>query len=294
VLLSPRTPFKERSLQGILARGKDVAKYTKKRARELKHDKFRDTTMGLFDRLGDRLEGKGRTILYAIAAVIVLATLAGLWSWRSARKTEEARQALGRAIEIASAPVTPSPSPGSTTLSFPNEKDRAQKAIDEFQKVADKYSGTTRENAQYFIAALMLTVDHDKGISQLEALTRSSDQEISTLAKFALAQAREADGQMDAAATLYSDLAKLNNAFVPAETANLRLASVYEKQGKKKEAADLLFTIAQASRQAKDQDGKPAPQTGAAREAIEKLQKIDPDRYAQLPLEPAAENNLAL
>jgi hypothetical protein len=271
-----------------------VAKYSKKRAKELKKDAFRDKTMGYFDRLGDRLAGKGRSILYGIAAVVALGALIWFFSWRSDHKRQEASQALGRAIEIATAPVTPSPSPGSTALSFTNEKDRAQKAIDEFQKVANKYGDPYRESARYFIATNLLTVDHDKGISELEALTKSSDDKIATLAKFALAQAREADGQYDAAAALYSELARQNNPFLPTETANLRLASVYEKQGKKKEAADLLFTLVQAARQAKDQDGKPAPQPSAAREAAQKLQKIDPDRYAQLPPEPPPDNDLAL
>jgi predicted negative regulator of RcsB-dependent stress response len=272
-----------------------VAKYTKKRARELKHDKFRDTTMNFFDRLGDLLAGKGRIILYSLAAIIALAVLFGLWSWRSARKTDEASLALGRAIEIATAPVTPSPSPGATALSFPNEKERATKAIEEFQKVADKYSGATRENAQYFIATNLLTVDHDKGISQLEALTKSGDEKIATLAKFALAQAREADGQYETAAAIYNELAKQDNPFVSAETAKLRLASVYEKQGKKKEAVDLLFPIVEAARQAKDKDGKPTPQSAAAREAAQKLERLDPDRFAQLPPEPPpAANDLTL
>ena len=271
-----------------------MAKYNKKRARELKHDKFRDTTMSLFDRLGNRLEGKGRTILYALAGAVVLVILGLIFSgWRD-RKKQEAAQALGRAIEIATAPVTPSPSPGSTTPSFTSDKERAQRAVEEFQKVANKYSGETRENAQYFIATNLLTVDHDKGISELEALTKSGDAKIATLARFALAQAREADAQYDAAAALYSELARQKSEFVPEETANLRLALVYDKQGKKKEAADLLFNIAQAARQAKDQDGKPSTQSSSAREAAQKLEKIDPDRYAQLPPEPPSANDFAL
>jgi hypothetical protein len=56
-----------------------------------------------------------------------------------------------------------------------------------------------------------------------------------------LGQAKESDGKFDEAAQIYSDVAKLNSLTVTPETANLRLASVYEKQGKKKEAADLLF-----------------------------------------------------
>ena len=52
-----------------------MAKYKKKRARELQHDRFRDTTMSLFDRLGNALEGKGRTILYGLGGVLVAAVL---------------------------------------------------------------------------------------------------------------------------------------------------------------------------------------------------------------------------
>jgi len=60
------------------------------------------------------------------------------------------------------------------------------------------------------------------------------------------------------------------------------LAGVYEKQGKKKEAADLLFNIVDAARKAKDKDGAPLPQSATAGAAAEKLQKLDPDRYAML------------
>lgn len=270
-----------------------MAKYKKKRARELKHDRFRDTTINLMDRVGDRLEGKGRTILYAIAGLIVLAALAGLWSTWRARKAGEAHYALGRAIEIMEAPVTASPSPGSTTPSFPTESARAQKAIEEFQKVADNYSGE-RERARYFVATNLLVTDRNKGIGELEALSKSSDGEISTLAKFALAQAKEADAKYDEAATLYSELVKQNNAIITSDTANIRLAAVYQKQGKKKEAADILFNIVDAARKApKGEDGKPAPQTAAAREAAQQLQKLDPSRYAQLPPETPA-SDLAL
>lgn len=265
-----------------------MARYQKKRARELQHDRFRETTIGLFDRLGDALAGKGRTILYSIAAIIALGLLAGLWSWRSARKTDEARRALGRAIEIAEAPVTPFPSPGATGPSFTSEKDRAERAIKEFQAVANKYGNPYQEKARFFIATNLLVTDRAKGIGELETLGKSGDAEVSTLAKFALAQAREADGQYDVAASLYADLAKQNSSLITPDMANVRLAAMYEKQGKKKEAADILFTIIETARKAKDSDGKPIPQTSAVREAAEKLERLDSARYAQLPPEPTA------
>jgi tetratricopeptide (TPR) repeat protein len=267
-----------------------VAKYKKKRARELKHDMFRDTTMSLFDRLGDRLEGKGRTILYGIVAVLVIAAMTGLFvRWRN-RKSDEARAALGRAIAITLIPVSSSPVPGTAAEHFASEQEKAQKAIDEFQKVAAKYGDPYRTAARYFIATNSLVVDRNKAIGELSELARSSNKEVATLSKFALAQAKEADGAFDEAAALYRELATANSNIVTPETANLRLALLYAKQGKKKEATDLLFSIVDAARKAKDKEGNPAQQSGAAREAADELKKLDPSRYDQLT--PEAPPNL--
>ncbi|MGI8655844.1 MAG: tetratricopeptide repeat protein [Pyrinomonadaceae bacterium] len=270
-----------------------MARYQRKRARELKHDRFRDTTLTFLDRLGDQLAGKGRAILYGIVGLIALAILFSLFTSYRERKANEARRALGRAIEIAGAPVgadAAAASANPTGLSFPSERERAQKAVEEFQKVANTYPDPYRENARYFAANNLLALDRNKGINELQALTKSGDTEISALAKFALAQAYEADAKYNEAAMLYGELAKATNASIPADTANLRLAFVYEKLDKKKDAADILFNIVNNSRKAKGTDGKPAAQTSAAREAEQKLETLDPARAAQLPPAPAASN----
>lgn len=273
-----------RSLCG-LARKKPVARYNKKRARELKHDRFRDTTMGLVDRLGNRLEGKGRSILYGIIALVVVAALVGFGVTWSRRKADEARRALGRAIAVATAPISSTPPPNSTGPSFTSEQERARKAIEEFQKVADKYGDPYHTEARYFIATNLLYVEREKALSELAELSKSSLNEVATLSKFALAQAKEGDGKYDEAAQLYSEIASQNGVVVTPETANLRLAIVYKKQNKKKEAADLLFNLVDAARKAKDKDGTPLPQSAAAREAATELQKLEPVRFAQLPPE---------
>jgi lipopolysaccharide biosynthesis regulator YciM len=267
-----------------------VANYKKKRARELQHDKFRDTTMGLVDRAAHRMEGKGRKILYGIGALALIGLIAwALMAWRGS-KADEARMALGRAIRIAETPVVATPVPGSTAPSFRTEKERAQKAVEEFQKVAASYGGSTSEHARYFAAANLLLLDRAKAVAELDALTRSGDQEISTLAKFALAQAKEGDAKYDEAAALYTDLVKQGSTIITPDTANLRLALVYEKLGKNQEAADILFRMVEAARNAKGKDGKPAPQSGAARKAADELEKLDPARYAQLPPPPLPAN----
>jgi tetratricopeptide (TPR) repeat protein len=260
-----------------------VAKYKKKRARELQHDKFRDTANTIFERLGERLEGKGKAILYGLVGLLLLAVIVGLWLRWSNRKADEARRALGRAIAIATAPVsttTPAVEPSGPV--FTSEQERAQRAVDEFQKVAAKYGEPYRTEARYFIATNLLYIDRDKAINELSELTKSSLPEVATLSKFSLGQAKEAEGKLDEAARLYTELASQNSTVVTPETANLRLAEVYEKQGKKKEAADLLFNIVDAARNAKDKDGTPLPQSAAAAAAAEKLQKLDPDRYAKV------------
>ncbi len=259
-----------------------MAKYKKKRARELQHDKFRDTAMTFFDRLGDRLEGKGKAILYGLAGVVLLAVLVGIWIKWNNRKTDEARRALGRAIAIATAPASSTGEPNPNAPSFTSEQERAQKAIEEFQKVAAKYGDPYRTEARYFIATNLLYIDRDKALSELAEVSKARVVEPATLAKFALAQAKEADGKYDEAAGLYTELAAQNSVVVSPETANLQLANVYEKQGEKKEATDLLFNIVDASRKAKDKDGIPIPPSAAARGATEKLQKLDPERYAKL------------
>jgi tetratricopeptide (TPR) repeat protein len=260
-----------------------VAKYKKKRARELQHDKFRDTAGKIFDRLADRLEGRGREILYVLGGLVLVAILVGVWLKWSHRKADEAQRALGRAIAIATAPVaTASPAPGAPPPAYGTEQERAQKAVEEFQRVAAKYGDPYKTEARYFMATNMLSLDREKAMNELAEVSKSNVVEAATLAKFALAQAKEADAKYDEAAKLYSELAALNSTVVTPETANVHLAAVYEKQGKRIEATELLFNIVEASRKLKDADGEPLPPTAAAREAGDKLQKLDPERYAKL------------
>ena len=243
--------------------------------------------MLLADRLAERVAGRGKQILYGIGAVVIIALAGyGIYRWQQ-RHTQEAERALGRGITIMSAQVSATPTPGSSAgdLTFASETERAQKAIDEFQKVAAKYGDPYRSEARYFIATNLVVTDRAKGINELQTISVGSG-DVAVLAKFALAQAKESDGNYDDAAKLYSEIAKLNSPIVTLETANLRLAVVLGKQGKNQQAADLLFGIIDAARKAKDKDGKPVSEAGAARDAEQELKRIDPARYAQLPPAP--------
>ena len=264
-----------------------MARTTKKRAQQLKHDRFRDTTFDAAGRLQHRFEGRGRTILYAVAGAVALVALLIAFNWWRERRADEARFALGKAIEIAEAPVSPTPQPNQVGPTFTSERERAQKAVEAFQKVQNDYGSPYKELARYFAAANLLTVDRPKGLSELEALAKGGEAEVAARARFALGQAREADAQYDAAAALYRELLEDKGGAVSPNAVKLRLANVLEKQGKKDEAVGLLFDMVKAAREAKGKDDKPVPETAAVRAAASKLQELSPERYAQLPPEPA-------
>jgi tetratricopeptide (TPR) repeat protein len=265
----------------------DLAKYSKKHAKELQKDAFRDKTMGIMDELGHRFEGQGRNILYAAGALILIGLAAwGFSAWRG-KKNDEARLALGRAIEISQSPVSATPVPNPTGPVFSSERERAQRSVEEFQKVAAKYSGQTRDLANYFIATNLLSYDREKGISQLQNLTNSSDSDVAARSKLALAMAYESDGKLGQALSIYRQLSEKPSEAVPADSANLRMALVLAKQGKQKEAADILFNMVSNARKAEDKDKRPIPMSSAAQAAETELEKLDPARFAQLPPKPA-------
>ena len=196
---------------------------------------------------------------------------------------------MGRAITINDAEISSSPAPGSHDPVFSTPQERSERAIQEFEKVAAKYGEPYRSEARYFIVTNKLVTDRATAETELQSMSQGSS-EIAILARFALAQTKESDGNLDEAARLYSEVAKAGSGTVTPDIANLRLASVYDKQGKKDEAAGLLFNIVVAARKAKDKDGKPVPESAASRAAAQQLLKIDPTRHAQLPPPPSPMN----
>ena len=263
-----------------------MAKYKKKRARELKHDRFRDATMLLVDRLADKIAGRRTQVLYGLIGLIIVAVgIYGIIRWRH-KHADEAAAAMGRAIAINDADIGPNPPPGSRDPFFTSQQERSERAIQEFQKVVAKYGEPYRTEALYFIATNELVTDRLKAETDLQNLANGSG-DVAVLARYALGQAKESDGALDQSAALYSQIASSNSPLVTPESANLRLAVVYNKQGKKKEASDILFNMISAARSAKDKDNKAVPESAAARAAAQELLKIDPARHAQLPAPPS-------
>jgi tetratricopeptide (TPR) repeat protein len=251
-------------------------------------DPFQQRVGGKIEEAGKLLEGQGRNILYGLGALAVLAVIVWIiYAW-SGRSTAAGQTALGKAIEISERRVTDEPVPaGSTEKTFKTEKERAEAAIAEFNAVAEKFGGDIGQKAKYFAATNKLGVDRAAAIMELEELAKSSD-EVGKLSKFALAQTRADDGRIDEAIALYQELLGVTDPVISKDSLNFELAKLYEKQGKKNEAVDILFNLVKSASEVKDSDGKAVPLTPTAQSAKEKLKELDPERAKEIP-EPAPE-----
>ncbi|QQS41493.1 MAG: hypothetical protein IPM63_00660 [Acidobacteriota bacterium] len=256
-------------------------------------DEFQTSVGQKIENLGSRLEGKGRNILYGVAALAVLFVIVGLFYVWNKRTNNAAQAALGQAIETSQAQVTDSPIPaGVTAKVFKTEKERAEAAIREFQSVVDNYGGRYAEKARYFIAVNRLDVDKQTGIRELQELQGLSG-EVGVMSKFALAQTYAGDANFAEAEKLYTELSNVDNTVISIETIRFELAKALEAQNKTKQAVDLYFQIAKEAAEAKDAEGQPVPLTQTATEAKEKVKELDPERAKQIP-EPQLPSGLPL
>ena len=251
-------------------------------------DQFQQDFGKKLEDVGKSLGAHKKNLLYGLGALAVLAVVIGVYFAWSSRTNATAQAALAKAIETGDAPVTNVPPPsGSTSKQFKSAKERSQAAIPEFQAVAEQFGGPVGEKAKYFIAVHQLILDRPAGVQQLEVLVGSSD-EVGKLSKFSLAQTRIEDGRLDEAATLLQELAAMSDPVISKDSINLELARVYEKQGKKQEAVDILFNIAKSAAEAKDLEGKPITLGPAAQAAKDKLKELDPEKAKEIP-EPTPE-----
>lgn len=249
-------------------------------------DEFQSTVGSKVEELGKSLEGQGRNILYGIGALAVLGILIWIFYAWSSRSEAAAQAALGKAIQTSQLQVSEtSPPAGSTERTFKTETERAEAAITEFQAVVDNHGGEAGEKAKYFIAVNKMYVDRNAAIGELEALAKGSH-EVGKLSKFALAQAYAGDNKLDQAAALYTELNGIDDPIVAKESIKVALADIYEKQGKKQEAVDILFELVKSASEAKDLEGKPVPLSPTATTAKDKLTQLDPEKAKELPQQP--------
>ncbi|MCS6874819.1 MAG: tetratricopeptide repeat protein [Pyrinomonadaceae bacterium] len=245
-------------------------------------DTFQQEGERRLNEIVQKLATKKNLILYGGLAIVLVAIVLLVLHVREKRIDSAAQLALTKAIETSEAIISENPVPaGFDQKVFKNEKERAEAAIAEFQKIVSTYGSPYRDKALYFIAVNKLYIDREAAISELQSLSARKD-EVGILSKYALAQAKVVDGKYDEAVSIYQELLSLSDPILSKDTLNFNLAEVYEKQGKTAEAAEIYYRIAKAASEAKDAQGSPLPRTQIAKEAEEKLQALDPERAKEI------------
>ena len=194
----------------------------------LKQDRLVDATRTSVDWFQDNRAVVIRTV---VAAVVCLAILVGALVIYGNR-SNAANLALGEAMDTYN---TPLPQPGQPTppgeKTFPTAAARAKQANQQFTQTADRYGFfEAGKTARYFAGLTAIDMGQTGAAeSNLTKVADSHDAPLASLAKLALANLYQQTNRTSQAVVLLKQLIAKPTSTVPADAANLQLASVYEK-----------------------------------------------------------------
>jgi predicted negative regulator of RcsB-dependent stress response len=204
--------------------------------------------------------GKALRIVIALAVLIALIVVAVvIYQQRSQAATSAFGNAAGAYSTPIADPVQPLP-PG--MKSFHSAEERAKTANPLFADVAKRYGSTgAGHKALYFEGLTDAEMGNTAAAeSTLRKASDVHDAEIASLAKLALANLLAQHGGTNEAIRLYQELIKSPTTTVPAATAQLQLAELYENTNKPADASKIYAQL-----KAKDQ------RTAAGQIAAQKL-----------------------
>jgi tetratricopeptide (TPR) repeat protein len=223
---------------------------------QLKQDRFAEATK---ETVSWAVEHRGKLITGAVVIAALLVIVIGGWAFLRYRD-QQASAKLGEAMRTYEAPIVPpgTPSQGNV-VTFTSAAERGKAAVKQFSEIAGKYSLTrSGKIARYFEGVAALDVGDNALAEKALSEVAGGNEDLSALAKFALAsvyrrQNREAD-----AVRIYKELIENPTNSVPKSTAQLELASLYEAK-QPEEAAKIYQQVA------KDSPAGPAGELANAR-----------------------------
>jgi tetratricopeptide (TPR) repeat protein len=233
---------------------------------QLKQDRFRGAAIGAAEATVHwSVEHKTKLAIAAIVILIVVAGAIGGWYYIN-KQDEKASVDLSRAVRTLDTPLRPAGVPAQPdSPSFASLQERATEARKQFQAIVEKYPHTrSGDVARYFFGLTSAQLgDNATAERELRRVASTHNDDLSALAKFALASVYRNLNRNKEAIDLYKKLIDKPTHTVGKVTAQLDLAATYQADGQAAEAKRLY-----------EQVQKENPSSQASQVASAKLQEL--------------------
>ena len=233
---------------------------------QLKEDRFSRATINAAERTVHwTVEHQSKLIVAAIVLLVVVGGLAGGWYYLN-QQDQKASVDLGLAVRTLNTNLRPEGIPAEPDYpSFGSSKERATVAHKQFQEITEKYPHThSADIARYFLALTSTQLgDNAAAEREFRTVASSSNDDLSALAKFALASVFRNTNRNREAIDLYKKLIDKPAATVGKVTAQMELAATYQADNQPDEAKRIYQQVQ-----------KDNPNTEAAQLASTKLQDL--------------------
>jgi TolA-binding protein len=203
--------------------------------------RLRQNDLGALTRqVQDVFTERKRDIAWVAAAVAIVGAAAlGYWAWHQ-REQEGAQKLLADAMLVQEARIgPPAAATGTTGLTFPTERERAQAAVAKFKATADAYpAADAGVFARYQEASTLMVLDNPTEAAKAyqQVIDRVGNRLIGQTARLGLAAAQARSGQFDQAITAYKELAQHKDGGLPIDGILMELGRVYRDAGRANDA----------------------------------------------------------
>ena len=213
---------------------------------QMKQDRFSKATFEAAEKTVHWSQEHQSKIIAAVIAVVVIGAIAfGGWYYINSQD-EKASLELSVAVRTLETPLRPAGTPAQPDLpSYESATERATAARKQFQAIADKYSSThTGKMARYLVGVTSAQLgDNATAERNLQESASSTDSQLESLGKIALASVYRSENKDSQAVDLYKQLIDKPTELVSKVTSQLELASFYESRQKADEAKKLYEEI---------------------------------------------------